>query len=302
MIPSVFMSRAFYSSTQQRQVGRVLPDLLRARGLLWDLISKEFRARYRNATIGVVWAVLQPLLMTLILAFVFGVVFQWRFEERGIGGDEPLAVFLLCGLVPWQFLATALAVGVGSLVGNRELVKKVGFAREVIPLSAVLSCIVNLAIGFLVLIGVRLLTGGPLGVGLIWVLPIFVVQLALIVGLSLLLSAMNVLFRDVFYMTEILIALGFYATPIFYPLQMVENSAAGLASKIGIPALSGDLTIRLYMLNPMAGLVTAYRQAFLGNQIPDADLLVWPVTCAVVALVLGVVAFRRIAPTMADHL
>ncbi|MBN2310790.1 MAG: ABC transporter permease [Candidatus Hydrogenedentes bacterium] len=292
------MSGVVYTDTQQGRCSRILPDLIRARGLLWDLISKDFRARYRDARVGVLWAVLHPLLMTLVLWLVFGVILQFRVAERGIATEDPFAVFLLCGIVPWQFLAAGLAAATASLVRDRDLIKKVYFPREVIPLAAVGSCLVGLVVGLAVLVAARLATGGGLSFGALWALPVLAVQCVFMAGLALLLSAVHVRYRDVLYIVEILLAFGFYATPIFYPLSLVEERLPLWLAEHGAPAwLAGA-----YFANPMAGLVTAYRQAFLGNRMPDADLLVWPIACACVVLVAGAVVFRRSAPAVADHL
>ena len=278
------MSRVLYTNTQQSQISRVIPDLIHARRLLWDLISKEQRARYRNAMIGFIWAVLHPLLMMLILTLVFGLVFRGRIEERGATAGKNMAVYILCGLVFWQFLAAALGRATHSLVENSDLIRKVYFPREVIPLAAIGNCLVNLLIGLIVLVAVHVCWGGTLGTGALWLAPVFAIQLALVTGLALLLSSLNVHFRDIGYMTEVALAFGFYATPVFYPVELVKHYA----------------WYPLYAANPMVGLVTAYRQALLENHMPDLTLLAWPALVALAFLVLGAVVFRRNAPVIAD--
>ena len=283
------MSRVFYTNTQQDQISRVIPDLIRARRLLWDLISKEQRARYRNAMIGFIWAVLHPLLMMLILTLVFGLVFRDRAGDRvpasaGMLAGKGMAVYILCGLVFWQFLAAALGRATHSLVENSDLIRKVYFPREVIPLAAIGNCLVNLCIGFVVLVIVHLCWGGTLGLGIVWMAPVFGIQLVFVTGLALLLSSLNVHFRDIGYMAEVALAFGFYATPVFYPVELVRRFA----------------WYPMYAANPMVGLVTAYRQALLENHMPDLTLLAWPALASVAVLILGVVVFRRNAPVIAD--
>jgi len=283
---------AVYTDTQQNKLRCLIPDLIRSRELLLDLVSKELRARYRNAMMGFLWAVLQPLLMMLILTFVFTLVFANRAADRGVATDHvPFAVFLLCGLVPWQFLAAALSTATTSLVDNHELIKKVYFPREVIPLAAVLNRVVNFLIGFALLIAVRTVMMGLPGVGMLYVPFIFAVQLTLIVGVALLFSCLNVYFRDVAYSVEVLLTFGFYASPVFYGLSNVQDLGA-----------AHPWLYRLYMLNPMAGIITAYRDAFLHNRVPDGALLLWPMALAAGMLAVGLVVFRRHAPVMADHL
>lgn len=284
-----------YSSARQWKLNRVIPDLIHSRGLLWDLVWKDLRARYRYTIMGFVWAVLQPLLLMLILTFVFGVIFPGKIQGAGESDDHPFYVMLLCGLIFWQFFATCLSSCTTSLLSNHDLVKKVYFPREVVPMAAMGVAVVNLAIGFVVLLVIHLISGGTLGLGILWLPVIFAIQFVLTLGVSLLCAALNVYYRDVAYMVEVVLTLGFYATPLFYPLSFVQQWAAGHGRY-------GPELLTLYMANPMVGLVTAYRQAFLDNVMPDPVLVLWPAACAVFLLAIGAVVFRRGAPVFADYM
>lgn len=285
------MDVSCYTSARQGDVLRIVPDLFANRGLLRDVVWRELRARYRNAMMGFLWAVVQPVLMMAILLFVFGYLLGDIMQARGIRSERPSAVFLLCGLVPWQFLWVALASGTNSLIESQELIKKVYFPREIIPLAAVINCLVNLVVGFITLFVFLVVRDGPfaLGVGICYFPLIFAIQFMLIVGAVLLLSALNVQYRDVSYMVDVVLTFGFYATPIFYPLNTVSSR------------LNGFL-LDIYMLNPMANLITAYRQALLDNRFPDILLLLRPGLIAIAFLLIGAVVFRRNAPTFADRL
>jgi ABC-type polysaccharide/polyol phosphate export permease len=280
-----------YSSSEQRRVSRVIPDLIRSRQLLLDLIWKDLRARYRYAVMGFLWAVLEPLAFMLILTFVFWVLLADKASFAKGDTETPFALMLLCGLVFWQYTATALNAATLSLVQNANLVKKVYFSREVVPLAAVCFPVVNMAIGFVLLLALQLILGGSLSVALIWVPFVFAIQFVLTVGLSLLFSCGHVHFRDVGNMVNVALTFGFYASPVFYPLEKVVSG--GL-----LPGWAKFL----YSLNPMAELLTAYRQILFQHRFPDVTLLIWPGVLAVGCLVLGVVVFRRAAPTLADHL
>jgi ABC-type polysaccharide/polyol phosphate export permease len=281
------MTQAFYAHDQQGRVLRMVPDVIRSRGLLYDLFWKDLRAKYRRAVIGLLWAVLQPVLMMLILTFVFGYLLRDLMGGRIGGAEHSYAVFLLAGLVPWQFLVVGLTGATNSIVANQDLIKKVYFPRETVPLAAILYSVLNFAIGFVTFLVVFSVLEGPgsLGAGVVFAPVVFAVQLALITGLGLICSALNVLYRDVAYMVEVALAFGFYATPIIYDL----------------PRDLPPWLYRVYMLNPMAHLVEAYRQALLMNRFPDPAHLLWPLAAAAVALVLGAWVFRRTAPTFADH-
>ncbi|MDQ1255579.1 MAG: Transport permease protein [Candidatus Hydrogenedentes bacterium] len=285
------MSQVIYRDTDQRRVSRVFRDLVQARELLVDLAWKDLRVRYRYAVMGFLWAVLEPVALMLILTFVFTLVFKAKTTVLGGNVDRPFAVLLLCGLVPWQFLATSLSVGTRSLIDSQNLVNKVNFPREVIPLAAVGTGLVNLVIGFAVLLVLHVALGGAIGLSVVWFPVVFGIQLVLVVGLVLLLSCGNVFFRDIGYMVGVGIVFGFYATPIFYTLDLVNKMDK-----------THPWLVRLYYLNPMAELIEAYRQILFECRFPDIALLVWPCVVALACLVVGVVVFRRNSALFSDHL
>lgn len=289
MLPFVRMDKIVYTNGYQARLSRVLPDLIGARQLLLDLVWKEIRARYRYATLGFAWAVLEPLLMMLVLTLVFSLVFRSRIESLGIEGGRGYAAFVLCGLVPWQFFSASVTTATRSLVDNRELVKKVYFPREVIPLSAIGVALVNFAIGTVLLFLMYwILTGTAPGSGVFWWPVVIVVQLGLVCGLSLFLASANAHYRDVAYMVEAVVLFGFYATPIIYPPEFLKEA---------YPTVSFVLS-----LNPMAGIVTAYRECLFLDTAPRMGLLVWPALCAAGFLGLGVAFFRRRTAVIADYL
>lgn len=289
------MSTPIYTDSRQGQLGRIVPDLIRSRQLLFDLVWKDIRIRYRYAVIGFAWAVLEPLFMMLVLTFVFSVVFELHFDRIGTGSGRGFdAVFILTGLLAWQFLATSLTSATSSLVDNESLVTKVGFPREVIPLSTIGVSMVNLAIGSVLLLTMyAVFVGGFPGAAAVWLIAIFGVQLALVVGLGLLCSTFNAYFRDVSYMVNAGLLFGFYATPIFYEPSLVRGALTGQGL---------DWLYTVYFANPMVGLITSYRQVLFEGRAPDAAILIWPVVSSGLILLLGLVIFRRHSPTIADEL
>jgi ABC-type polysaccharide/polyol phosphate export permease len=240
---------------------------------------------------GFLWAVLQPVLMMLILTFVFKYLLGERLAAKGLPSESVTPEFLLCGIVAWQFLSMAMMSGTNSLLESGELIKKVHFPREIIPIAAVVNCLVNLVIGFVTLLVVLCALRGisALGVGLLYVPFLFMIQFAMAIGLALLLSALNVYYRDVAYMIDVMLAFGFYATPIFYPPSMVSHRL-------------GAVAFQIYMLNPMANLITAYREALLDNHFAEPLLWIRPLAFACVVVLAGACVFRRNAPTFADYL
>lgn len=289
------MDSVTYTNTQQGQIKRVLPEILSHRQLLLDLVYKELRVRYRYAVMGVAWAIIEPLLLMLVLTFVFSFVFQIRFD--GLTGQADVrttSLIILSGLIAWQFFSIGLSTATNSLVENRSLITKVHFPREVIPLASIGVALVNALIGaalFFILYCILLSSVPPL---IALVIPvIFIIQLLLVIGLSLICSCLNAQFRDISYIVNALLMFGFYATPIFYEPGFVYDRLTERGLEHWYPAI---------FINPMSGLITAYREVLFHQQLPSFQLLAWPFICSVLILLLGIKIFRSQSPTLADKL
>lgn len=256
-----------------------LREMWKYRELLYFLTWRDVLVRYKQAVLGVAWAVLQPLL-TMV---VFTVVFNKALGVKSPASDVPYAVFSFAGLLPWQFFAGALARSGVSLVGNSNLLTKVYFPRLVIPISAVLSGLVDLGISFVVLIGLM----AAYGIAPTWkvvFLPLFVLLgFATALAVSLWLSALNVLYRDVQYVIPFLVQLWMFASPVIYPIS-------------SIPA--GPLR-KAFALNPMTGVIGGFRWSLLGQQFPGGYLWI-PTAVVVVLLFGGLYYFKRMERTFAD--
>ncbi len=288
------MSAFEYDSAEQRRVSRFFRDLVRARELVRDLVWKDLRARYRYAVLGFLWAVFEPLALMLVLSFIFTFVFQAKAKLVGADEMRPYAVTLLCGLVFWQYLAMALSSATQSLVDNQNLVKKVYFARESVPLAATLFPLVNLFIGAAALLVLHLALGGGLDFEILWLPVVFAVQFLLVAGLGLLFACGHVHFRDIGNMVAVALTFGFYASPVLYELDFVRSAAASER----VP----DWLAGAYLANPMAGLITCYRGALFEELVFEPGLLAWPALCALLCVTAGVVLFRRTGPTLSDYL
>ena len=254
-----------------------LRELWAYRELLFFLAWRDVTVRYKQAALGVAWAVLQPLLTMVIFSVIFGQLA--RLPSDGI----PYPVFSYVALLPWQLFAGALQRAGTSLVGNANLLTKVYFPRLIIPISAVAAGLVDFAIAFVVLLGLMLWYKITPTWAILW-LPLLVV-LALLTALAvgLWLSALNVQYRDVQHAIPFLIQAWMYASPVAY--------SAGL-----IP--SGKWRI-LYGLNPLAGVIQGFRWALLGGKPPD-ELMLVSVVMVIVLLVTGLFYFRRMERTFAD--
>ncbi len=262
-----------------------LRELWRYRELLGFLALRDIKIRYKQAILGVGWAVLQPL-MTMV---VFNVLFGLLMGRNGRPSVEgvPYAVSTYCALVPWQLFATSLMQSGNSLVANQNLITKVYFPRLIAPMAPILAALVDFAIAFAVLFGMMLWYGivpGPQ----VLLLPLLVgLAVATALGVSLWLSAMNAMYRDVKYVLPFLTQLWMYVTPVVYT---TESIMGGQPTWVRV----------LYGLNPMAGVVEGFRWALLGRgEAPGLVLAASSVAVAVV-LVGGLYYFRRMERTFAD--
>jgi len=264
-----------------------LRDLWLYRELIYFLTWRDILVRYKQTLLGAAWAVLVPVLQMVVFTLLFG--------EGGKSAPDgiPYPIFSFAGLLPWNLFAKALGDAGRSLVMNRSMITKVYFPRVVIPIASVLGGVLDFAIAFLVLLvmmvyySITQVGGYRLNLTpAIWTLPLFLL-LALItaLGVSLWLSAMYVLYRDVGHILPFLTQLGLFATPIIYASSRVP-------AKWQI----------VYALNPMVGVVDGFRWALLGTQNGPGLMLIVSVGVAVVVLITGMFYFRHMERTFADEI
>jgi len=252
-------------------------ELWEYRELLYFLIWRDVKVRYKQTALGAAWAVIQPFFMMVVFSLFFGRLA--KVPSDGI----PYPVFTFCALLPWQLFANALTESSNSLVGNQNLITKVYFPRLVVPISAVLGGLVDFVIAFVILLGMMLYYGIVPGWAIV-TLPGFILLAVLTaLGVGLWLSALNVQYRDVRYTIGFLVQLWLFLTPVAYPSSIVPEKWRPL-----------------YGLNPMAGVVEGFRWALLGKSQPPGAML-W-VSVAVVILILfgGLYYFRRMEQQFAD--
>ena len=254
-----------------------LKELWRYRELVYFLTWRDIKVRYKQAVLGIAWAVLQPVLTVLIFTVVFGILLKTPSQ------DLPYPLFTISALLPWQLFANALQRSSISLVGNANLLTKIYFPRLAIPLSAVMAALVDFGVSFFVLIGMMAYYRYMPAWNMLWlpVIILFALLTALAVGLWL--SAINVQYRDVQHMVPFIVQVWMYASPIVYPIDIIPE---------GIWRV-------LYGLNPMVGVIQSYRWALLGGDQPDATMWI-SVLVVIILLVSGLFYFRRMEKTFAD--
>ena len=256
--------------------------------LIVNLAIKDFKVRYRNASLGFLWMLLNPILQMLVLSLVFSFIVR-------IPVDVPFPIFLLCGLLPWNFMAMTLGVGVASLVNERNLVKKVYFPREIIPISIAAGHFINFLIALLLFIPFPLLLLKSWSWNLL-LLPFPIILLFVFtVAVTSLATILDSFFRDTRFIVEALVMVWFYATPIFYPIHIF------LLNFLTIPYWAMPF-IYLIRFNPMAVIIDMFRSILLYGKAPS---LFDSVYITAVTLALGIISFlvyRKHGPVIADHM
>jgi lipopolysaccharide transport system permease protein len=258
-------------------LGIDLKELWQYRELIYFLTWRDIKVRYKQAVLGIAWAILQPVLTTAITSLVFGLLL--KVQSDGL----PYPVFVLSALLPWHLFQLSLQKSSISLVGNANLITKIYFPRIIIPISSVLAVMVDFLISLVLLFIAMAIYGITLKWTVLWVIPLTLLAVFAALAVGLWLSALNVQYRDVQQMVPFLLQIWMYATPIVYPITTIPEG-----------------TLRyLYSLNPMVGVVQGFRWALFGGSPPDMTLLVSTVA-VLLLLVGGLFYFKRMEKTFAD--
>ena len=254
-----------------------LRDLWEYRELLYFLIWRDTKVRYKQTVLGAAWAVLQPFLTMVVFSLFFG-----RLAKMPSDG-LPYPIFSYAAMVPWMFFANGMSQASSKLVGSGDLIKKVYFPRLVIPVAAVCSGAVDFLLAFLVLVGMMIFYGILPNLAVLWLPMFFLLALVTALGAGLWLSALNIQFRDVQYIVPFLTQVWLFATPIAYPTSIVPASWRPL-----------------YGLNPMVSVVEGFRWALLGSATAPGLMVGASALAALTLLVGGAFYFRRMESTFAD--
>ncbi len=271
-----------------------LRESIRYRSLLYNLTKTHLKVRYRNSVLGVLWSLLNPLLMMLVFSIIFG-----KLMPREDIRQYP--VFFLIGLLPWQFFSGGLMSGTVSATNNSPMIKKIYFPRELLPTSAMLTNLVNFGLAFLVLVVFLYASGLGLTIHALWVPVILVTQMLLILGLGMFLSALNVFYRDVLMILDVLLLAMFFMTPIIYPLEW-------LGTEQTIMGITFEPAVVMRWLNPMASIIDGYRTVLWGTTTSAGPVAMDPiylartfVTCLII-FIFGYLFFGRLQHLFAEKL
>ncbi|HEX6050121.1 MAG TPA: ABC transporter permease [Gemmatimonadaceae bacterium] len=252
-------------------------ELWRYRELLFFLVWRDLKVRYKQTLLGVGWAVLQPVLTMVVFTLFFG-------KLAGVPSEgQPYALFSFAGLVPWTFFANGLTQSSNSVVASQNLVSKIYFPRILLPTATVLSGVADLAIAMVVLFMMLVYYGVTPGFAVAWLVPLTMLAFVTALAVGLWLSALNVKYRDVRYVVPFLTQLWLFATPIAYPASLVPEPWRSV-----------------YALNPMVGVVEGFRWALLGQRNAPGSVIAVSAVAAFVALIGGVLYFQRTEVVFAD--
>lgn len=256
---------------------KVFRELYNYRELLKTNIKKEIRGKYKGSWLGILWTFLNPLLMLAVYAIVFPYILRVDVENY--------TIFMIVALIPWNFFTTAIQNGTGSVVANGNILKKVYFPREIIPISIITSQLINFLITCLIMVIFIIFSGVGFSIHLLLFPVLVLIQYMLTLGITFILSALTVFVRDVSHFVSVVLMLGFYATPVVYLSSMLPEK------------------FQIFLkINPMAQLVEAYRSILYYHKLPDmAMLTIWGIG-SIVILIVGYIVFKKLEKSFVEEL
>ena len=257
---------------------RLAKELWEYREMICSLVKRDLKSRYKGSVLGFFWMFLNPLLQLVVYTIVFSTIMRM--------GIDKFYLFLFVALVPWIFFSTCLSNGPGVIFSQQDMVKKIYFPREVLPVSYAISQFVNMLLSFIVIFAVLICSGTPISLRALMYLPaVMFAEFILALGITYLVSALNVYFRDLEHILGIVSMAWMYVTPILYPMDMIPQQYAGL-----------------FYLNPMTSITIAYRDILYYGQAPHMQTLLQAAAMGVLVLAAGQVTFGRLQRHFVEEL
>lgn len=255
---------------------KLFEDLYEYRELLKSNVKKEIRGKYKGSFLGVLWSFINPLLQTIVYTIVFSIIMKSNMDNY--------LIFVVTGIIPWNFFLTSMIQGMTTVKANSGIIKKVYFPREILPISIVLSGLVNFFISCLIILAFCIFSGVGVSWHIILVPFIAVIQFLFTLGLVFALSAINIYIQDTEYIVQFVINMVFYATPILY-------TASDLPAQFAM----------LLNLNPMTHILTAYRDAFMFHTLPGMKSMLALIVISLVVCVIGYKIFKKLERGFAEQ-
>ncbi|HAS05585.1 MAG: ABC transporter permease [Lachnospira sp.] len=257
-------------------------ELYEYREMIISLVRKDLRGRYKGSVLGFLWTFINPLLQLIVYTIVFSIIMNTSYEQYYL--------FLFVALVPWMFFSSSVTDGAASILKEKDMVKKIYFPREVLPISTVTSGFVNMILTFIVVFVVVIISGRGLNPLALLCLPVvMIVEYILCLGIALIVSSLTVYLRDLQYILGIFVMALQYLTPVMYGVDMVERSSAG------------KWLVMMFNLNPMTPIIKIYRQIIYYGEVPELGSLLIAVAVGVVFIVVGEILFKRLQKGFAEE-
>jgi len=254
-----------------------IKELFAFKDLLKNLVSRDFKTRYKRSYLGILWSLLNPLFIVIVYTLAFDYIIKIRVK------DFPM--FFMCAYLPWSYLTASLTLALGSLSDSGYLIKAVYFPREILPLSIVLSCLLHFLITFIFVFPILIIFGYFPHWAVLSLPVIILLQSLFIFGVCLFLSSIHVFFRDIRYILDVILTVWFWLTPIVYPISLIP-----------------DQYLFFYKLNPMTVFVSAYREVLLTGELPVPIYWVAILIATSVSLLLGYFPFLKVKKRLAEEI
>ncbi len=255
----------------------VFKNLYKYRELLKTNVKKEIRGKYKNSFLGVIWSFLNPLLQIIVYAVVFQVILK--------NPKENYAIFLCCGLIPWTFFSSAITRSAFTMIENGNIIKKVYFPREILPISIVTSETVNFMISTIIILGFVVFGGIGISKYIIFYPLVLLAQYVLLIGIALIVSSISVYVRDLQHLIGVAMQLLFYATPIVYSAETIPENFKWILN-----------------INPMTYIINGYRDIFYNQQMLDIVPLLILIAISAVICIIGYIIFNKLQKGFAEQL
>lgn len=253
-------------------------EIYNYRTMISSLIQRDLRGRYKGSVLGFAWTFLNPLLQLFVYTVVFSVIMR--------SGIKDYYLFLFVALIPWIFFSASLTGGASSILAQKEMIKKIYFPREVLPIAHVTCQLVNMLLSFLVVFAALLVTGKGINIGvLIYLVPVIMAEYLLALGIALISSSLTVYFRDLEYVLNNVAMAWQFLTPVMYGVDMVPENVQGV-----------------FMLNPMTPVIIAYRDILYYQQAPHLNTLLMAFVLGIVLLVFGWILFGYLEKHFVEEL
>ncbi len=254
-----------------------IKEIIAYREMLKNMVVKELRQRYKGSILGFLWTFLNPFLMLVVYSLVFSTIMRIDMDNY--------SYFLFAGLLPWMFFSNSILISAGVVVQNSNLIKKIYFPREILPISVTLSGLVNYILSFIILIPAMLIFKIQPTEAIIVLPVVIIIQLVMVMGFSLWIAGLNVYFRDLEHILSVFLMAWFYLTPIIYPLRMIPEKY-----------------LMLINLNPVAPIMIAYQDILYYGVFPEWTYLGYDLLFSIILLFTGLVVYGRLKRNFAEEI